>query len=138
MTFRIPVCRTSFHCYFFLFNCLSSHTTILSSLSTTLLFASATSATLPFSFLFSLSPLSCFAIASRLSPPASFLPVSCFRVRRPLLQRAAKTPSAAHAAPVCPASTGTPKKLLPRCSSESPTVARLTPCPPHVCGWAPA
>lgn len=50
MTLRIPVCRTSFHCYFFLFNCLSSHTTILSYLSTTLLLASATSATLPFFF----------------------------------------------------------------------------------------
>lgn len=53
-------------------------------------------------------------------------------------QRAAKTPSAARAAPACPASTGIPKRRSPRCSLESPTVAKVTPCPPPVCGWAPA
>lgn len=55
-----------------------------------------------------------------------------------VLQRAVKTLSVVHAAPACPASTGTPRRRSPRCCSESPTDARATLCPPLVCGWAPA
>lgn len=120
--------------YFFLFNYSSSHTTILSiphccSLPHLL-------NTLPFSFYF-LAPLS-LATTSCLSPLASFLPLPRFCFRWALLQRAVRTPSAVHAAPVCPASTGTPKRLSRHCSLESPMGARVTLCPPLVCGWAPA
>lgn len=90
-------------------------------------------------FLCPVFPFSCHCFISlSLSPLASFLPVLCFCVCRLMLQRVVKTPSAVHAAPVCPASTGTPKRLSPHCSSASPMRARVTLCPHHVFGWVPA
>lgn len=69
-------------------------------------------------------------------PLSSIIVSTCVVLLPP--QRVAKTPSAARAAPACPASTGIPKRRSPHCSLESPTVARVTPCPRLVCGWAPA
>ena len=80
-------------------------------------------------------PLCPFLLTS--PPHVSLVLRPVVRVRR-LQQRVARTPSAARGAPACPASTGTPRRPSPRCSSESPTGARVTPCPPRVCGWEPA
>lgn len=100
-------------------------------------FRNSCNSTFLFPVFFPFAPLS-HAITSCLSPLASCPPAPCFCVWQLLPQRVVKTPSAVPAVPVCPASTATPKRLSPHCSSESPMRARVTPCPPHVCGWEPA
>lgn len=137
VTFRIYDFTHSpspYYVLFFLFNCLSSHTTILSSFSST--FLPQHLKTLPCSCFFSCSPFSCHYFMSLLLH--RFLLCRASVLRWVLPQRVVKTPSAVHAAPACPASTGTPKRRSPHCSSESPMAARVTLCPPLACGWAPA
>lgn len=82
------------------------------------------------------APLSCCLCV--ISLPLHHLRLSHGPAFQWVLQRAVKTPSVVHAAPACPASTGTPRRRSPRYFSESPTGARATLCPPLVCGWVPA
>lgn len=143
-TFRIFVFCASYSCLSllitFLFNCLFSHTTILSSLPTALSFSSTT-LTAAINFSVYLCLLFSLILPSRhffMSLSSCILSVPCLCAWWLLLQRVVKTPSAAHEVPVCPASTGIPKRQSPHFSLQSPMRARMTPCPPPVYGWAPA
>ena len=119
----------------FPFNCLSSHTSILSSLPcfhSLQPFCYHCQEIFPSNTFLPFPPPSLLHIRPSL---ASSLTLPCLRVWWRLHpQRVVKTPSAARAVPVCPASTGTPKRPSPRCNLESPMGVKAMPCPPHVYG----